>query len=435
MHRSAKWAVAGVAALAIGATALEACSTKKPNGGLVVSIATDGKIPIDKLKVTIRQVDARGAGTVNEVVRSCQVTSDCPLPTTLGVISNGDPTASVVVTAIAYDKSGVVLDTRTHTVTSVPVDRTANLVIVLSASCAAQASADGTSKCAEGLTCDPATGGCTSATKSAAGLPEYVPGSEYDVGVPEVSTTDTGSTDTATDGGTDTGGDTGGWDTHGADTGGDIGCMDEALATTCSSGRCGTQTNNCKKTVTCPTTACTAPQSCGGGGTPNLCGGCDWTSTYPAAAGCPSGNHAWQCWTPPAIGNRTVDFNVLTLCGDNVIKDTKTGLMWAQNEEPAASWATAKAQCTASRRGGFADWRLPTAIELQSIVDYLKATTPSIDSKFQGKTVGSTPTGGPMWSSSSADALSSGNAWSVGFGLGAVGPNATSLALGVRCVR
>ncbi len=159
MHRSAKWAVAGVAALAIGATALEACSTKKPNGGLVVSIATDGKIPIDKLKVTIRQVDARGAGTVNEVVRSCQVTSDCPLPTTLGVISNGDPTASVVVTAIAYDKSGVVLDTRTHTVTSVPVDRTANLVIVLSASCAAQASADGTSKCAEGLTCDPATGG------------------------------------------------------------------------------------------------------------------------------------------------------------------------------------------------------------------------------------------------------------------------------------
>ena len=49
-------------------------------------------------------------------------------------------------------------------------------------------------------------------------------------------------------------------------------CTDEPSATTCAGGHCGPTTNNCGKTVQCSTTCSGTAQTCGGGGTPNLCG-------------------------------------------------------------------------------------------------------------------------------------------------------------------
>lgn len=124
---------------------------------------------------------------------------------------------------------------------------------------------------------------------------------------------------------------------------------------------------------------------------------------------------------------------MLTLCGDAVIQDTKTGLMWAQNEETRTTWANAKTECTASRRAGFSDWRVPTPVELQSIVDYLKTTAPAIDSKFQGVVVGSAPTNDDTWSST-LDPFSA-NGWAVDFYSGTAGAGDTGNPFAVRCVR
>jgi hypothetical protein len=67
--------------------------------------------------------------------------------------------------------------------------------------------------------------------------------------------------------------------------------------------------------------------------------------------------------------------------------DRLTGLMWQRSTgSTPSSQAAAAAACTASRLGGYADWRLPLVLELVSIVDYT-ATSPSIDSAaFPGTT-------------------------------------------------
>jgi hypothetical protein len=55
-------------------------------------------------------------------------------------------------------------------------------------------------------------------------------------------------------------------------------CTDEPSATTCAGGHCGPTVNNCGNTVQCPTTCSGIGQSCGGGGTPNMCGCADTTA-------------------------------------------------------------------------------------------------------------------------------------------------------------
>ena len=48
------------------------------------------------------------------------------------------------------------------------------------------------------------------------------------------------------------------------------GCTDDGAS--CAGKDCGTTTNNCGQMVTCAPNMCVAPQTCGGGGTPNVCG-------------------------------------------------------------------------------------------------------------------------------------------------------------------
>jgi hypothetical protein len=103
--------------------------------------------------------------------------------------------------------------------------------------------------------------------------------------------------------------------------------------------------------------------------------------------------------------------------------------MW-QQAVPADRyrWAQALAYCPTLTLAGHSDWRLPSVIELMSIVDYGQSN-PSIDPTY----FPSTPAY-DFWSSSPL-AGSSSNAWSVFLNYGLTGDVDVSYALLVRCVR
>ena len=67
---------------------------------------------------------------------------------------------------------------------------------------------------------------------------------------------------------------------------------------------------------------------------------------------------------------------------DNTISDTATGLMWAKiDSKQTMNWESALKYATNFKLAGHADWRLPNAKELQSIVDYTRAPDASSSSK------------------------------------------------------
>jgi len=66
--------------------------------------------------------------------------------------------------------------------------------------------------------------------------------------------------------------------------------------------------------------------------------------------------------------------NDLVENGDDTITDVATGLMWQQEDSGAGmDWPSALEFCEANNNGGYEDWRLPNAKELQSIVDYSRS--------------------------------------------------------------
>jgi hypothetical protein len=78
----------------------------------------------------------------------------------------------------------------------------------------------------------------------------------------------------------------------------------------------------------------------------------------------------------PAYGAN--DFRATT----EMVLDAATGLEWQRADDGIArSWDAALAHCAALRLGGHADWRLPDAKELHSIVDY--GRIPAIDPVFR----------------------------------------------------
>lgn len=120
-----------------------------------------------------------------------------------------------------------------------------------------------------------------------------------------------------------------------------------------------------------------------------------------------------------------------------VVIDQLTGLLWqepidAQNDigETCASGCTqdeARAYCADLTLAGQSDWRLPTRIELVSLVDFTR-DQPAIDTAaFQ-----STPSAA-FWTSSSL-AGSDSSAWGVDFSNGLVGGHDDGNKFQVRCV-
>jgi hypothetical protein len=113
----------------------------------------------------------------------------------------------------------------------------------------------------------------------------------------------------------------------------------------------------------------------------------------------------------------------------DAVVDRVTGLMWQRNlDGKSYRWSEAAAYCGCLGLGGVDDWRLPTRIELVSIVDFTQAN-PAIDKNA----FPSTP-GDYFWTSS-AVAGGSPTAWYVYFFDGNTHNMDVTKANRVRCVR
>lgn len=114
--------------------------------------------------------------------------------------------------------------------------------------------------------------------------------------------------------------------------------------------------------------------------------------------------------------------------GDGTVTDNVTGLMWQQTVSTTTySWADALAFCPSLSLAGYDDWRLPTRIELVSIVDDSLTDATMDSANFPG-----TPAGYFWTSSRLAGSLT--DAWVVVFN-GGTYTVLTSDSSYVRCVR
>ncbi len=137
----------------------------------------------------------------------------------------------------------------------------------------------------------------------------------------------------------------------------------------------------------------------------------------------------------PAWGNRpskpTGVFAVQDVAGEKVVVDSQTTLMWQQTAAVAtAIWTAAKSQCDGLVYAGYKDWRLPSAHEAATLVDFSAPSPgPAIDlSAFPGLK------GAAFWSSTSQvqEPL---NAWTLSFITARVLVGKAADPLNVRCVR
>jgi hypothetical protein len=116
--------------------------------------------------------------------------------------------------------------------------------------------------------------------------------------------------------------------------------------------------------------------------------------------------------------------------GDYTVTDNLTGLMWQQTVPSGTyTWAQAVAYCPTLNLAGHSDWRLPSRIELVSIVDLGVSSGPMINSTY----FPSTPAYW-FWSASPV-AGSPSSAWSVAFFFGYTHDVDFTLTYNVRCVR
>jgi len=110
----------------------------------------------------------------------------------------------------------------------------------------------------------------------------------------------------------------------------------------------------------------------------------------------PGSNSGKTFFTLYVRGNPDYGTNRFVDNGNGTVSDTSTGLMWLQQDsgffavgdrgDGALSWEQALAFSENLEYEGYSDWRLPTAKELQSIVDYSRAPgitgTAAIDPMF-----------------------------------------------------
>jgi len=132
----------------------------------------------------------------------------------------------------------------------------------------------------------------------------------------------------------------------------------------------------------------------------------------------------WAEWPVPSASPPGYTDN-----GDGTVTDNITKLIWEKTytTEPLTQTAALTYCATMARTGGYSDWRLPSKIELLSIVDYGRTT--ALNPIFIGPL---NPNGDSCWSSTPV-AGSASQAWSVVNGQTFTGP--TTIKDGVRCVR
>ena len=182
------------------------------------------------------------------------------------------------------------------------------------------------------------------------------------------------------------------------------------------------------------------PATAGGAGSEEKCG--PWPACTSGFTCTPSGCSGWANWVMPNPATAGLPHPaVYTRPVPGVVIDELTGLWWQRDLDtndssgtncfPSCSFDTAVLYCKQLSVAGRTDWRLPTRIELVSLVDFTIATPgPTID----GAAFPGTP-GAVFWTAS-PNASASSFFWLVDFGTGGTYPDgAVTNSFRVRCVR
>jgi hypothetical protein len=136
----------------------------------------------------------------------------------------------------------------------------------------------------------------------------------------------------------------------------------------------------------------------------------------------PACDPRWACWPMPT----DTPTNYVEGGAPGIVVDGLTLLQWQAAVGDAGIWDQAKTDCLSLDAGG-TGWRLPTRIELVSLLTLSNGVIPAIDqSAFP-----STPAA-PYWTSST---LAAGGVFIVDFDSGTVRTDTSSASYYHRCVR
>lgn len=110
-------------------------------------------------------------------------------------------------------------------------------------------------------------------------------------------------------------------------------------------------------------------------GTAGASGGGAGGSAGSGGSGLVSNPHSWAAWPMPnAVSASLPNPASYDLATAGLVKDKVTGLMWQrQVTATMGSFDVANTYCAGLTLAGFSDWRVPTRIELVSIIDYTVA--------------------------------------------------------------
>jgi hypothetical protein len=181
--------------------------------------------------------------------------------------------------------------------------------------------------------------------------------------------------------------------------------------------------------ATMATAGCSSSSSGGGTGGSSSNGGQAGAGTGGAAA---TGD--WAGWPMPNdqadVTAGAPNLESYADNGDGTVTDNVTGLMWQQTVPTGTyTWAQALAYCPTLTLANHGDWRLPSRIELVSIVDMGVTSGPMINNTH----FPSTPTA-VFWSASPVAGLPA-DAYIVDFFNGYTGYYIITGTNDVRCVR
>jgi hypothetical protein len=167
----------------------------------------------------------------------------------------------------------------------------------------------------------------------------------------------------------------------------------------------------------------------GGTGSPDAC--------VPATCG----THKWPCWhMPNPAASGLPNPASYTDLGNGAVRDDVTCLVWEKAPDATQGfWQANSEHCAslvASNFAGYSDWRLPTRVEMASLVDFAR-TGDAIDTTAFSKEPSGYYRTGSDWYETITGQNSSGFSWIYGMSSGFTSnayAKATSNAY-VRCVR